>query len=205
MTITEEFRDQIKHHLDKSPTHCPPAERAVIGALLLDNDVYDSIADKLSPDDFHHRDHRAIFEGIQRLASQGSPFDAITLSETIGNQYLAKLVELARETPSSANAAVYADMVREKATQRRVIAVCDEIRNKAMSGKGSAAELLDAATRGLLDLGAVTADGPVSIRECLTAAVDRIDQRCQSGDAITGLSSGFTDLDTITAGFQPPT
>ena len=104
-------------------------------------------------EDFHHRDHRTIFEGIQRLASQGEPFDAITLSESIGNQYLAKLVELAREMPSSANAIHYAELVREKATQRRVIAVCDEIRDRATRGKDSAAELLDAATRGLLELG----------------------------------------------------
>ena len=204
----EELMDRAKRLLDKhapdiSTTHSPPAERAVLGALLLDNDVYDSIADKLGPQDFHNRDHRAIFEGIQRLASHGSPFDAITLSETIGNQYLAKMVEIARETPSSANAAAYAELVRGNATRRRVMTVCDEIRGKAARGEGSAAELLDAATRGLLELSTGTADGPVSIKECLTAAVDRIDQRCASGDAITGLPSGFDDLDTHTAGFQP--
>jgi replicative DNA helicase len=182
--------------------HCPQAERAVLGALILDNRVFDDVSDILRPEHFHDTKHQRIFEAIRQQAHAGKPFDAITLADRLGGelQFLGKLVQ---ETPSASNAPVYAELVREAATRRRVMAACDALRARAISADGSAAELLDEATRSLLEIGSETTNGPVPIQQCLTAAVDRIDRLSQQDDPITGIATGFADLDKLTAGLQP--
>ena len=182
--------------------YSPEAERATLGALLLNNNVYDLVADILRPQDFHDTRHQRIYQAIQRQAQEAKPFDPVTLSDRLGGD-LSLLVELTRETPSAANAIAYADMVHHAAIRRQVIEIVDQLRQQATENDVRTEELLDSATRALLEIGKETTSGPVRISECLAAAVDRIDQLFEQKDPITGVPTGFDDLDIKTAGLQP--
>ena len=181
--------------------YSPEAEHAVLGALLLDNNVYDLVADILRPEDFHDTKHQHIYQAIQRQVQEGKPFDPVTLSDRLDTE-LPLLVELARETPSTANAAAYADMVHNAAIRRQVIAIADQLRQQATGSDTTTEALIDDASRALLEIGKETTSGPVSIRKCLIAAVERIDMLSKQDNPVTGVPTGFDDLDKKTAGLQ---
>jgi replicative DNA helicase len=187
--------------------HSPEAERSVLGALLIKNDAFDQIADKLSPEHFHDKRNAGIYAAIQNLAGKGDPFDSVTLSEwlessTNTSAWLPALGKMARSVPSAANINAYADIVRDKAIQRRVIAVADEIKALALSGKGDADSLMDAASRGLMEIPVSVSDDPIPVRQVLSTVIDTIDQRNQ-GILPVSIKSGFYDLDHLITGFNP--
>jgi replicative DNA helicase len=195
------------------PPHSVEAEQAVLGGLMLDNRTWDAIADRLVADDFYRRDHQIIFESIAALAAKSEPFDAVTLSEwlerkglseqTGGLAYLAGLV---RDTPSAANVKAYAEIVRERSTLRQLISVGGEIAASAYDPSGrEAAEILDEAERRVLQIAESrnkTGSGFVHLRNDLGAVIDRLDMLAQNKGQLTGLSTGFTRLDEMTAGLQ---
>lgn len=197
----------------KVPPHSIEAEQAVLGGLMLDNDTWDRVQEHVSDGDFYRHDHRLIFRAIARLVERNVPFDAVTLSEQLDNQGLlaqvgglAYLGELAKNIPSVANIRAYAQIVRERATLRELIRVSNDIADSAYTPKGrDGAELLSEAERLIFEIAEARPKngGPVMIKDVLTNTLERIDQLFNAGDAITGLSTGFTDLDEQTSGLQP--
>jgi len=198
----------------KVPPHSLQAEQAVLGGLMLDNNSWDSVADRVTEEDFYRRNHRLIFRGIAQLAERNDPFDAITLSEWLEQNRLledtgglAALGRLAQDTPSAANIQAYADIVRENSIMRQLIEVGNKIANSAFATEGrDSSALLDHAESLVFEIaerGKRGRRGFRDIRSLLGAAVDRIDKLFQQDDPITGVPTGFTDIDEMTAGLQP--
>ncbi|MBT8122232.1 MAG: replicative DNA helicase [Gammaproteobacteria bacterium] len=205
---------QAKTDALKVPPHSLQAEQAVLGGLMLDNNAWDSIADVVCEEDFYRRNHRLIFRAIAQLAEQGNPLDAVTLSEWLEQNSLlndvgglSALGMLAQNTPSAANIKAYAAIVRENSVMRQLIDVGNQIAGSAYETEGrDSGELLDNAEKLVFDIaeqGKRGKRGFRNIRGLLAAAVDRIDMLFQQDSAITGVSTGFTDLDNMTAGLQP--
>lgn len=209
-----------RHHRDRAsadsvrvPPHSIEAEQAVLGGLMLDNSTWDAVADRLVAEDFYRRDHQLIFAAIADLAGRNEPCDAVTLAGYLDNigkgndtGGLVYLATLARDTPSAANIRSYADIVRERAQLRKLIQVGGEIAGSVHESEGrTASELVDEAERRIFEIaegGRKNASGFVALREVLGTTIDRLDMLHQSQGALTGVSSGFTELDKMTAGLQ---
>ena len=197
----------------KVPPHSIEAEQSVLGGLMLDNNTWDSVAEKLVDKDFYRHEHRLIYRMMMKLVEQSSPLDVITLSEALGklNQLeevggLAYLGELAKNTPSVSNIVAYANIVRERSLLRQLISVANEIADDAFNTGGrSGEEVLDDAERRVFQIAEERPNvtGPKEVNPLLTKAIERIDELYHSDNAITGLSTGYSDLDNMTAGLQP--
>jgi replicative DNA helicase len=200
----------------KLPPHSVEAEQSVLGGLLLENHAWDRIADVISQNDFYRHDHKQIYRAITRLIEQGKPADVVTVGEALDSHGelanvggLSYLVALAQNTPSAANIRRYAEIVRERGVMRKLVEVGTEIADSAYSPAGrSASELLDQAEAKVFDIaeaGARTQQGFLEIKPLLTEVVERIDElfsRDNQSD-VTGIPTGFADLDQKTAGLQP--
>jgi replicative DNA helicase len=197
----------------KVPPHSIEAEQAVLGGLMLDNNAWERVSDAVSDGDFYRHDHRLIFRAVFTLAERNSPFDVVTLSEQLDKEGhlsqvggLAYLGELAKNTPSVANIKAYAQIIRERATLRQLIGISNEIADMAYAPQGkSAVEVLDEAERQIFQIAEARpkAGGPVGINEILVKTIDRIDELFNTNEGLTGISTGFTDLDGMTSGLQP--
>jgi len=196
------------------PPHSVEAEQSVLGKLLLDNSTWDTVADRLRSEDFYRRDHQHIFAAIAELSARGEPSDAVTLAEHLAAKGLADetgglayLASLARDTPTAANIRAYADIVRERALLRNLIRVSGEIAASAYDSEGRpAAELVDEAERRVFEIaeqGRRTGSGFVALRDVLGDTIDRLDMLHQNQGQLTGVSTGYHDLDRMTAGLQP--
>lgn len=196
----------------KIPPHSLEAEQATLGGLLLDNKAWDLIADQISEIDFYRSEHRLIFRAISDLAAQNTPFDLVTLSEALQHQDLLApiggenyLFELAKNTPSTANITAYANIIRERSVLRQLVSAAGEIADSAFNTQGrSSAELLDEAERKVFHI-AEQGTARLQARKMsvlLAQAVQRIDTLFHSPDPITGLATGFVDLDEMTSGLQ---
>jgi replicative DNA helicase len=196
------------------PPHSIQAEQSVLGGLMLDNETWDTVADRVTDVDFYRKDHRLIFQAITQLAGKQAPFDVVTLSEVLSKTNelnevggLAYLGLLAKETPSAANIAAYADIVRERSVLRQLIHVGTEISDSAYQPEGrDVSELLDTAEGQVFRIAEQKAKGSSGfspIKSLLAKAVDRIEELFQKDGSITGVSSGFTDFDAQTSGLQP--
>ncbi len=198
----------------KVPPHSIDAEQAVLGGLMLDNNAWDNISDRITEKDFYRLDHRTIFRVMTDLVVQAKPLDVITVSEVLERTReleavggLAYLGALAKNTPSSANIGAYAEIVRERSILRRLIEIGGEITESAFEPGGrSAMELLDDAERKVFSIaeqGGHSGVGPEAISEVLARTVDRIDTLFHAKTPITGVASGFNDFDKMTSGLQP--
>jgi replicative DNA helicase len=198
----------------KVPPHSLQAEQAVLGGLMLDNSAWDTVADTVSEEDFYRRDHRLIFRAIAQLAEKNNPLDAVTLSEWLEQNRLlddvgglTALGRLAQNTPSAANIKAYAEIVRENSVMRQLIEVGNRIASSGFMPEGrDSGALLDHAEKLVFEIaeqGKRGKRGFTNIRTLLATAVDRIDMLSQQEDHITGVSTGFADLDNMTAGLQP--
>ncbi|TNG00098.1 MAG: replicative DNA helicase, partial [Gammaproteobacteria bacterium] len=196
------------------PPHSVEAEQSVLGGLMLDNQSWDRVGDKVIEDDFYRADHRHIFRAIASLAERNQPFDVVTLSEWLDSHGelenvggLAYLGRLANETPSAANIDAYADIIHEHSVKRQLIRVGTDIANSGYKteGRGSS-ELLDNAERHVFEIADRSARGRqgfTSITPLLTRVVDRLDHLYNADSPITGLPTGFDDFDERTSGLQP--
>ena len=197
------------------PPHSIEAEQSVLGGLLLDNAAWDRIADVLAEDDFYRHDHRLIWQSIAKLISLARPADVITVNEaltTAGKSEdvggLAYLNALAHNTPSAANIRRYAEIVSERATLRKLVTVADEIAAGALNPQGKEArQLLDEAESKVFKIaqeGDKGGGGFKEIQPLLTQVVERIDElyHRDSDSDVTGVPTGFTDLDKMTSGLQ---
>ena len=196
------------------PPHSIQAEQSVLGGLMLDNQTWDQIADRIIESDFYRREHRDIYKAIAILEGENQPFDVVTLAEELeqSNELesiggLPFLGQLAQETPSAANIQAYADIVREHSILRQLISVSTEIADSAFNPKGrNSAAVLDNAEQKVFEIADQRAKGRsgfISVKSALPHVVDRIDEMFNSDSDITGVSSGFVDFDDKTSGLQP--
>jgi replicative DNA helicase len=197
----------------KRPPHSLEAEQSILGGLLLDNKAWDKIQNKVCEEDFYRAEHKILFRAMANLAKKDQPFDVVTLLNNLkshnelddagGEVYL---FELANNTPSVANVGAYADIVREKSVQRQLIAIAGDIADSAYNPNGrEVPELLDFAETQVFAIAEQTGTdgGPENIKSILVKAVEKIDNLYHSGDAITGMPTGLSDLDEMTSGLQP--
>jgi replicative DNA helicase len=198
----------------KVPPNSIEAEQSLLGGLMLDHKSWDKVADVVTAGDFYRKDHRLIFAAIATLAESSNPSDVVTVSECLDNRGeldeaggLEYLATLANETPGAANARSYAKILRERSMLRSLITAGNEISGAAFSTEGrSASEIVDEAERLVFQIaesGARGKSGFKPLKEILPEAVDRIDLLHQSDGDITGISTGFTEFDKLTAGLQP--
>ncbi len=196
----------------KIPPHSIEAEQSLLGGLMLVNETWDRVMELVTASDFYRHEHRLIFEAMTALAEGNHPFDVITLSEhlngideldSVGG--LAYLGELAANTPSAANVQSYALIVRERSTMRQLIAAANEIATRNFNPDGrSGAELLEEAEKRIAEISEnrVSRGGPQGVNDLLRGAMHRIDELFASKSRITGLSTGYIDLDDRTSGLQ---
>ena len=196
------------------PPQSIEAEQAVLGGLMLAPDAYDRIADQLVDADFYRRDHQLIFRAICELAEKSRPYDAVTLGEWFESQGLgehvaggAYLVELASTTPSAANIVAYAEIVRDKAVLRQLIEVGTGIVNDGFQPDGrDSGEILESAEQQVFAIAEAGSRGRtdfVPVTKALIEAFDVLQTRHANGGSITGLPTGYTEFDEMTAGLQP--
>ena len=196
----------------KLPPHSIEAEQSVLGGLMIRNEAWDTVADKITARDFYRPDHQMIFEVMAALANDLHPLDVLTVTEALESRKLAErvggiayLAELAEETPSAANIGAYADIVRERAILRQLISAGSGITESAFEPEGrSSRDLLDEAMKAVFDIAdsGLQGDGPQQVAPMLSDAFDRVYKLSENPNAITGLETGFADLDRYTAGFQ---
>jgi replicative DNA helicase len=198
------------------PPHSNESEQSVLGGLLLDNSAWDKIGDVIRLEFFYRYDHRLIYQHIQRLIERSQPADVITVFESLSSSNKAEEVgglqylnDLAQSTPSAANIRRYAEIVRDRAILRRLISVTDEIAESAFNTQGKETRLLldeaESKVFAIAEDGARGSQGFVSIQPLLTQVVEKIDElyhRDNPSD-ITGVPTGFKDLDSRTSGLQP--
>jgi replicative DNA helicase len=198
------------------PPHSIDAEQSVLGGLLIDNGAFDKIGDVVTDGDFYRDDHRRIFRHVSRLIERGKPADVVTVDEAIkvsedkdktgGITYLAAL---AGNTPSAHNVRRYAEIVRECAVLRKLIEVSTEIADSALNRMGKdVGQLLDEAESKIFQIaeaGARTRQGFMEIQPLLTQVMERIDLLYHKDNPsdITGIPTGYRDLDRETSGLQP--
>ena len=198
------------------PPHSIEAEQSVLGGLLLDNQAWDRIADLVLESDFYRFDHRLIFQHILKLIDRQRPADVVTVFESLQSAGksdevggLTYLNALAQNTPTAANIRRYAEIVRDRAVLRQLVTVSDEIGTTALNPQGKETkQILDEAESkifAIAEQGSRGAQGFESIRDLLAQVVTRIDElhARDNVNEVTGVPSGFNDLDTRTAGLQP--
>jgi replicative DNA helicase len=200
----------------KVPPHSIEAEQSILGGLLIDNKAIDRIAGQVSASDFYRNDHRIIFTHISKLIDNNDPADIVTVAESLEqNAELTKvggvayLGLVAENTPTASNISGYAKIVRERSIMRNLVEVGSDIVESAFSPQGKdAQQLLDESESKIFqiaDAGTSEKLGFIDIKELLPKAAQRIDDLYQLDDpnGVTGVPSGYSDLDQKTAGLQP--
>ncbi|NQX90220.1 MAG: replicative DNA helicase [Halioglobus sp.] len=196
----------------KMQPHSVEAEQSVLGGLLLSSNGWDAIAERVVANDFYRPGHRLIFRQIAQLAEAAEPVDVVTVSDKLHAQAeleaaggLPYLLELAQKTPSVSNIEAYAKVVHERAVLRKLIEAAQDIAESGFSPEGrKPEELIDQAERRIMQIAedGPKTGGPEDINPLLQSALARIDELFQSGGDITGLSTGFIELDDMTSGLQ---
>ncbi len=196
----------------KAPPHSIEAEQSVLGGLMLDNNAWDLVSEILTEKDYYRHEHQIIHRVLSQLSRQDKPFDVVTLSdalkvinelENVGGEIY--LFELSNNTPSVANIKAYAEIVRERSVTRQLISVAQKIADSGFNPGGmSPAELLDHAEQQVFSIAEqhYRTSGPAKIKDLLAVALERIDTLFHSENTITGVPTGFSDLDNLTSGLQ---
>jgi replicative DNA helicase len=200
----------------KLPPHSVEAEQSVLGGLMLDNEAADRIGDVVSADDFYSDAHRVIYRAIVELIADGKPADVVTVSEALSSAQkldyvggLAYLGALAQNVPTAANIRHYANIVRERSILRQLAATATDIAESAFNPLGrSAKTVLDEAEAKVLHIAEQGSRGAQNfqvIGKLLADVVERIETLYNRDDPsdVTGVPTGFADLDKMTSGFQP--
>jgi len=198
------------------PPHSTEAEQAVLGGIMLSNQYWDSIAERVIAEDFYTFAHKAIFQTMEELMRNQTPIDLITLdqalkakgiSDSVGG--FAYLADLSNNTPNAINILAYAEIVREKAILRELIAVGNRIAENSYSPKGKDIKMvLDEAEREVFAIAekrSSSTEGPQNVISVLESTIARIDtlSKLENHSGVTGVTTGFVDLDKKTAGLQP--
>jgi len=196
---------------DRTPPYSEAAEQAVLSAMLLDGEALLRATEYVDESMFYRESHRRVFRAMLALSERGEVIDPLTLTEELsrkneleaagGREYIAYLVDV---VPTAANVEYHAKIVREKALRRRLIEVSTAIVSEAFDSALPAAELLDAAEHSIFEVNQSRGtEGFTRVKELMYEAMERIEQLHLAGESVTGVPSGFNDLDELTAGFQP--
>jgi replicative DNA helicase len=196
---------------DRTPPYSEAAEQAVLSAMLLDAEALLRATEYVDESMFYRESHRRVFRAMLALSERGEVIDPLTLTEELsrkneleaagGREYIAYLVDV---VPTAANVEYHAKIVREKALRRRLIEVSTAIVSEAFDSALPAAELLDAAEHSIFEVNQSRGtEGFTRVKELMYEAMERIEQLHLAGESVTGVASGFHDLDELTAGFQP--
>ncbi len=193
------------------PPHSIEAEQSVIGSMIMDHDAVIVASEILRPDDFYRPDHAQIYAAIMELYTTGNPIDLITIQdklvqkgvlEQIGG--LSYIAELASSVPTSAHIKQYAKIVEEKATLRRLIKASNEISAKSFEGEESLDNIMGFAEKQIFEiLQNKKTEDFTGIDEIVLTSIEKIEEAHKSQGGITGIETGFIDLDHRTAGLQP--
>ena len=211
--VTDDYGSDRQVAQLRVPPHSIEAESSVLGGLLLDNTAWDRVSDLVREGDFYRFEHRMIFGAVGALINLSRPADVITVFEQLSSQGkaaevggLAYLNALAQYVPSAANIRRYAEIVRERAILRRLVSVSDEIATNAFNPKGRpVASILDEAEQKIFSIGeegARTKQGFQAMDTLVVALLDRVQEMADNPNDVTGVPTGFYDLDRMTAGFQ---
>lgn len=198
------------------PPHSLEAEQSLLGGLLIDNESLDKVADIVSVKDFYRQDHQIIYQHIHRLIERSQPADIVTVGESLesnselntvgGLEYLGLLAE---STPTAANIRGYAQIIRERSIMRSLVEVGTDIVDNALSPQGrDAQQLLDESESKIFQIAEAGKNdriGFTDIKELLPQVAERIDQLFQRDNPsdVTGIPTGYKDLDMMTSGLQP--
>ena len=195
------------------PPHSIEAESSVLGGLLLDNGAWDRVGDLLTERDFYRYEHRMVFGAIGSLINASKPADVITVFEQLQNQGKAEeigglsyLNSLAQYVPSAGNIRRYAEIVRERSILRKLVSASDEISTNAFNPQGRpVSAILDEAEQKIFNIGeegARSKQGFQAMDTLVVALLDRVQEMADNPNDVTGVPTGFYDLDRLTAGFQ---
>jgi len=198
----------------KLPPHSVEAEQSLLGGLLIDNEALDKVADVMSEIDFYRHDHRLIYQHIAKVIEANQPADIITVGESLEKSDelknvggIAYLGMLAENTPTAANIRGYAQIIRERSIMRSLVLVGADIAASAYSPQGrDAQQLLDESEAKIFQIaesGKRDNIGFSDIQHLLPQVVESVEQRMQNASDVTGMPTGFTDLDKMTSGLQP--
>ncbi len=196
------------------PPHSVEAESSVLGGLLLDNMAWDRVSDLLTDADFYRYEHRLVYAAMGVLINASKPADVITVFEQLQSQAkaeevggLAYLNSLAQYVPSASNIRRYAEIVRERAILRKLLTASDEIATNAFNPKGRAvSEIVDEAEQKIFNIGEQGSrmkQGFQAMDSLVVDLLDRVQEMADNPNDVTGVPTGFIDLDRMTAGLQP--
>lgn len=202
MTLEETSSRSLPANID--------AERTVLGAILVDNGAFNSAAEVLSRDDFHREGHRRIFEAMAALSERSEPMDLVTLKNELGRTqsleaaggvaYIAGLVE---GVPRLENVLAWSRLIREAAVLRSLIQSATRIAQEASAAEDSADAILDRAEQAIFSIAErKIRAGLVPVKDFIKETFEQIEKLSGKGDTVTGVPTGFTDLDRLTSGFQ---
>ena len=191
--------------------HSDEAERAVIGAMLMDADAIVTASEIIGSDDFYQRQYGILFDVMTELYGEDKPVDLVTLQERLKNKDVPPeltsvefISGIVNDVPLSANVKYYAETVAEKALLRRMIKANEEIANTCYHGKEPLDQILEDTEKKIFDLlQKKSADDFVPIRDVVLSVIDKIELAAKHKGTVTGLATGFYDLDYKTSGFQP--
>jgi len=198
----------------RQPPNSMEAEQSLLGALMLSEHAWDKIADRITEGDFYRETHRLIFRAIGELQAGHQPGDAVTVADWFARNDLLDRVEggayvtmLANDTPGTANILGYAEIVREKSILRQLIEIGTEVSDSALNPSGiSSKELLEAAEQkmyAIAEQGMRSGSSYQHVKDVMSRALDRLNELQDNTGDITGVTSGFVELDKRTAGLQP--
>ncbi len=195
---------------ERIPPHSSEAEKSVLGSVMQDKDALFDVLEILSPDDFYSEIHREIYSAVRSLSRKSEPVDILTVCEELkknkkldmvgGNAYVAALTA---EVPSTANAASYANIIRDDALLRRLIKAASDIGEKSYQQKIDAEKALDYAEQRIFDISKMNQKKDyVPLSDALWKNMEEIDRLSTLEGKVTGLTTGFVDLDSRTSGLQ---
>ncbi|MGI6007737.1 MAG: replicative DNA helicase [Ruminococcus sp.] len=191
--------------------HSMEAEQSVLGAMLMDREAVLTVSEMLTGDDFYHHQYKVVFESMVELYNEGKPVDPVTLQERLREKDVPPELcsteffkELFAAVPTIANVKHYAEIVRDKAMLRRLIKASEEISNACYLAKDKVEDIMEDAEKRLFELLQKRNTGEfVPIRQVVLNALDTIEKASRTKGNVTGLPTGFVDLDYKTSGFQP--
>ncbi len=197
--------------MKRIPPHSTDAEKSVIGSMLLGREAVTTAVEMLEADDFYNQQYGVIFDAMKELSDGGKPVDIVTLSDELKKKNLpeeltsaAFVADLVSAVPTSANVRYYAGIVKEKAQLRRLIHAAAEIETDCYLGQKETQDIMDQAEKNIFAvLQQRSSDGALPIRDVVLNQMDAIESASKSTSHVTGLETGFTDLDYKTSGFQP--
>lgn len=206
--------DQInidENVIKRKPPHRVEAEKSIIGSMLIDKDALIYAVEHIKKDDFYIGQYGLLFEVLSELNNESKEIDSVTIIDRLKEKNApaeicegAYLAELADYVPSSVNIKQYCKIVSDRALDRRLIKTCEELANKAYAGSEKTNDLLEMATKGIYDLAQRRNDDElVPISKVVMDTLDIISKASKKAGQVTGVPSGFTQLDYMTAGFQP--